>query len=268
MNLNEKVQLLTSNGYEFKFGKYLSDGLDYFKTQAGYFIGFFVVSILMIMVAGFIPVIGTFASQILSATLLVGYFIAARKIKQGNSITFEDFFKGFSSIGQISIIQLILFGFSLVLLMPLLIYGFSVMFSGIIDGIKDNSFDDNISPQELFELFSVDGLIPLFIITIILLMFMQTIYSFAAVNAHFFKASAWESMEASRKVIQTKFFHFFGLIVVIALINLLGVLCLFIGLLVTVPMSYTIMYAAFDDIMNPDEESNLIDDDAFENRSN
>lgn len=268
MNLNEKVQQLTSNGYEFKFGKYLSEGFNYFKTQAGYFIGFFVVSILMIMVAGFIPVVGTFASQILSATLLVGYFIAARKIKQGKSIMFDDFFKGFSSIGQISIIQLILFGFSLVLLMPLLIYGFSILFSGIIDGIKENSFNDNISPRELFELFSVDGLIPLFIITIILLMFMQTIYSFAVVNAHFFKASAWNSMEASRKVIQIKFFHFFGLIVVIALINLLGVLCLFVGLLITLPMSYTIMYAAFDDIMEPDDDQEMIEDEFFENRSN
>ncbi|MGE0561917.1 MAG: hypothetical protein AB7O47_08885 [Flavobacteriales bacterium] len=268
MNLNEKVQLLTSNGYEFKFGKYLSDGLDYFKTQAGYFIGFFVVSILMVMVAGFIPVVGTFVSQILSATLLVGYFIAARKIKHGNSITFDDFFKGFSSIGQISIIQLILFGFSLILLMPLLVYAFSVLFSGIIDGIKENSFNNNLSPREMLEFFSVDGLIPLFIITIILLMFMQTIYSFAVVNAHFFKASAWESMEASRKVIQTKFFHFFGLIIVIALINLLGVLCLFVGLLVTVPMSYTIMYAAFDDIMEPDDEHELLEGELFETRTN
>ena len=268
MNLTEKVQLLTANGYEFKFGKYLSDGFDYFKAQAGYFIGFFVTSLLMVLVAGFIPVVGTIASQILSLTLLVGYFIVCRNIKHGHTVSFDDFFKGFSSIGQISIIQLILFGFSLLLLMPLLIFGFTVLFSGILSGVRNNSFNDNISPQELFELFSVDGLIPLFIITVLLLMFMQTIYSFAAVNTHFFKASAWESMEASRKVIQTKFFHFFGLIIVIALINLLGVLCLFVGLLVTVPMSYTIMYAAFDDIMEPDDENELVEHESFENRTN
>lgn len=268
MNLTEKVQLLTSNGYEFKFGKYLSDGFDYFKAQAGYFIGFCVVSLLMVIVASFIPIVGSIASQILSLTLLVGYFIAARNIKHGKNVSFDDFFKGFSTIGQISIIQLIMFGFALVLLTPLLIYGFSVVFSGIMDGIRGDLFNDNLSPTALLKLFSADGLIPLFIITIILLMFMQTIYSFAAVNAHFFKATAWESMEASRKVIQAKFFHFFGLILLIAIINVLGALCLFVGLLITIPLSYNIMYAAFDDIMQPDDENELVEDEFFENRSN
>ncbi len=71
MNLNEKVQQLTSKGYDFKFGQYLSEGFNYFKAQAGYFIGFFVISILMVMIAGFIPVVGSIASQILSITFLI-----------------------------------------------------------------------------------------------------------------------------------------------------------------------------------------------------
>lgn len=268
MNLNEKVQQLTSKGYDFKFSQYLSEGFNYFKAQAGYFIGFFVVSILMVMIAGFIPVVGSIASQILSITFLVGYFIVARNIKHGKNVSFDDFFKGFLSIGQISIIQLILFGFTLLIIAPLLIYGFTMLFSVIIEVFKHNSFNDKMSFAEFLDLISIDGLIPLFIITLIFLMFMQTIYSFAAVNAHFFKSSAWESMEASRKVIQTKFFHFFGLIIVIMLINLLGVLCLVVGILVTVPLSYTIMYAAFDDIMQPDDPQEMIEDESFENRSN
>lgn len=269
MNLSERVKLLTTEGFEFKTSKYLSDGFNYFKAQAGYFIGFCIVSLLMVIVASFVPIIGGIASQILSLTLLVGYYVAARNIKHGENVSFDDFFKGFSSIGQISIIQLILFGFTLVLLMPLFIYGFSMLFSGILEGINENLFEDNLSPSELIELFNIDGLIPLFIITFLLLMFMQTVYSFAAVNAHFFNASAWDSMEASRKVIQSKFFHFFGLILIIVLINLLGIICLFVGLIITIPLSYNIMYAAFDDIMQPDDNESIeSEENTFESRDN
>jgi len=268
MNLNEKVQQLTTEGYEFKFGQYLSDGYDYFKAQAGLFIGFFVLSMIMIITGSFIPLVGSIASQILSVTFYVGYFIVCNKIKLGNTVSFDDFFKGFSSIGQIAIIQLILTGFSIVLLMPLLLFGASILFKGIFKGIKANAFDNPQSLAELEAFFYADGLIPLVIITVFLFMFMQTIYSFAAANAHFFKVGAWEAMEASRKIIQKRFFQFFALILVVALINILGILCLFVGLLVTVPMSYAIFYAAFDDIMKPNDEHLITEDNSFENRSN
>lgn len=268
MNLNEKVQQLTTEGYEFKFGKYLTDGFDYFKAQAGLFIGFFVVSFIIIMVASFIPLVGSIASSVLSLTFLVGYYIVCSKIKQGQHVAFDDFFKSFASIGQITIIQLILLGFTLVILLPLLIFVFSVVFSGVFSAIKSGVFQEHLSNEELLALFNIDGLIPLFIITVILLMFMQTIYTFSAANSHFFKVNAWQSMEASRKVIQHRFFHFFGLMLIIMLINILGVLCLLVGLLVTIPLSYTIMYSAFDDIMQPDNIQLESEDTSFEKRSN
>lgn len=268
MNLNQKVEQLVTKDYEFKFGKYLSDGFEYLKSQAGLFIGFFVLSILLIMAGSFIPLVGSIASQILSVTFYVGYFIVCNKIKLGLPVSFDDFFKGFSSIGQIAIIQLIIFGFSLLIFSPLLIFGFTVLFSGLFGSIRSGEFKKIQTPQELLQLFDVDGLVPLFLITIILLMIMQTIYTFAAANAHFFKAGSWQSMEASRKVIQKKFFHFFALIIVVTLINLLGILFLLVGIIVTVPLSYAIFYAAFNDIMQPNNNYTEVNQENFEIRSN
>ncbi len=220
----------------------------------------------MVIIASIIPIVGSLASQVLSVIFLVGYFVVCRNIKIGHHVLFEHFFKGFSSIGQITIIQLILLGFSLVILLPLIIYGFTVFFSGLITLSSQSNYAPK-NPLEILELFNADGIIPLIIITFLVLMFMQTIYSFAVVNAHFFKAQAWQSLEASRKVIQKKFFHFFGLIIIIMLINILGILCLLVGLLVTVPLSYTIMYSAFDDIMQPDSENLVLEGNSTENRS-
>lgn len=267
MNLQEKVQHLTSNGYEFKFGHYLSKGWELFGKKPGHFIGFFVLTMLMSIVVAFIPLIGSIAAQILGAILMVGYYVFCQNIKLSTSPSFDDLFKGFSSFGRIAIIQLILLAFIIVIMLPLFIYGFSVFFSGIFSAIKDPMYYDP-TPAEVFQMFDFQALIPLMVITYLFLIFIQIIYMFAAPVAHFYQASAWQSMEASRKVIQKRFFHFFGLIIVLGLINILGVLCLFVGLLVTIPLTYTTMYAAFDDIFNPDENSGIeVPDESFEDRA-
>jgi hypothetical protein len=38
MNLDEKVKQLTTEGYEFKLGQYLTDGYEYFKAPSWYFL--------------------------------------------------------------------------------------------------------------------------------------------------------------------------------------------------------------------------------------
>ncbi len=268
MNLQERVQQLTSNGYEFKFCEYFSKGWDLFGKKVGHYIGFFVLMMLMLMVSAFIPVIGGIASQLLGAVFLVGFFVFTRNIKYNQNPNFDDFFKGFSSFGRIAVVQLILLAFILVVMIPLIIFGFSIFFKGII-GAASNPYYEPRNPAELFELFDLQALIPLMIITYIFLFFIQTIYMFSTAITHFYQSSPWQSMEASRKVIQKKFFHFFGLLIVIALINILGVICLFVGLLVTVPLTYTIIYAAFDDIFQPESAIGLeAPDESFENREN
>lgn len=269
MNLQEKVQQLSTQGYEFKMGEYISKGWEYFAKKPGHYIGFFALMMLMVMVAAFIPLIGSFAAQILSATLLVGIFVFSRNLKLNQTHNFDDFFKGFSSFGRIAVIQLIIFAFMLVIMLPAMIYGFTLFFKGIFGAVGNPDFYEPTNPGELFEMFDLQALIPLMIITYLFLIFIQTIYMFSTFITHFYQASPWTSMEASRKVIQKRFFHFLGLILLIVLINIVGVLCLFVGMLITIPLTYTTMYAAFDDIFKPDEGLGIeLPDESFENRDN
>jgi len=266
MTLQEKVQQLTSEGYEFKFGHYLSKGWELFGKKPGHFIGFFFLSMIMAIVAAFIPIIGSIAAQILGAVLMVGYYVFCRNIYLNTNPSFDDFFKGFNSIGRLAVIQLILLGFIIIIMLPLMIYGFSLVFKGVFSAMSHPEYYDP-TPMEMFSWFDLQALIPLMIITYLFLFFIQTIYMFAVPITHFYQASAWQSMEASRKVIQKRFFHFFGLIIVLALINILGVLCFFVGLMVTIPLTYTTMYAAFNDIFAPDANSGIaIPDESFERR--
>jgi uncharacterized membrane protein len=74
-------------------------------------------------------------------------------------------------------------------------------------------------------------------------------YIFAPFFIVFSRMDFWEAMEASRKLVHRQWFSIFGFLIVLVLINFVGVLLLGIGLLITVPLSYCAMYAAFDDIV-------------------
>jgi len=74
-------------------------------------------------------------------------------------------------------------------------------------------------------------------------------YVFTPFYIIFAKMDFWEAMESSRKLVHREWFSIFGFLIVLLFINFLGVLALGFGLLITVPLSYCAMYAAFDDII-------------------
>jgi uncharacterized membrane protein len=83
----------------------------------------------------------------------------------------------------------------------------------------------------------------------------------------FTKADFWESIKLSVKLVNKNWFHFLALWVVLILINFLGALFLGIGLLVTIPLTFCVIYVAYRDIVgfaegnsNTSLEDHLVDD--------
>ncbi len=58
----------------------------------------------------------------------------------------------------------------------------------------------------------------------------------------------WPAMETSRRSVQTGWFKIFGFLLLLFLLNIVGILALGVGLLVTAPLSHCIIAAAYDDI--------------------
>ena len=65
----------------------------------------------------------------------------------------------------------------------------------------------------------------------------------------FAKLEFWDAIKSSVKLVTKNWFQFFGLVIVLFFINLLGLLLLGIGLFITIPFSYATMYAAYKDIV-------------------
>jgi uncharacterized membrane protein len=59
----------------------------------------------------------------------------------------------------------------------------------------------------------------------------------------------WESVTLSVKLVNKKWFHFFALLLILGILNIVGMLFLVVGLLITFPVSYCISYAAYKDIV-------------------
>lgn len=79
--------------------------------------------------------------------------------------------------------------------------------------------------------------------------YLAVAYGFSTIFVIEKKLNFWSALEASRKLITQKWFSFLGFFLLLALLNLVGLLLLGIGLLVTIPLSSCIILAAFEDIV-------------------
>lgn len=208
MNLQEKVQELTINGYEFKLGDYISEGYEIFKREGWLFAGFCMVAGLITMIASFIPLAGGILQIVIAAIVNLGYYHVAHKIRKGETVEFNDFFQPFKAFGDIAGVAIVVGLLSVVGVLLLIIPG----------------------------------------------IYLAIAWTFAAPIVFFFKTPMWESMEASRKVITKRWWWFFLFGICLAFINILGAMCLVVGLFITIPLTHLAFYAAFNDIFKPEQE--------------
>jgi hypothetical protein len=72
-----------------------------------------------------------------------------------------------------------------------------------------------------------------------------------------FRLEFWDAITYSVKIVHKKWFHFFALIILIVLLNIAGALALGVGLFITIPMSYGVIYACCRDIVGVGKGENL-----------
>jgi uncharacterized membrane protein len=196
---NEKdLNALIENGFEVRIGDYLNQGMEILKQNMGMFIGFTLLTILIMAILS-----ATYVGTILvSGPIGIGFAIVAHRIAKKRNYEFGDFFKGFEFFVPLLVASLLVGIFTMI--------GFFLL---ILPGI-----------------------------------YLAVAYSGVSYLIVFRKMEFWDAMETSRKVISKEWFSFFGFGIVLALINLAGMLALGVGLLFTIPLTACAGYAAFADI--------------------
>ena len=187
------------------------------------------------------------------------YFDLNKYFEHGTKIFMSKiwYFAGFSAlyiIANITIARFPFLFFSFTLLCNVFIAGYYIVANAIIRNEK-LSFDKFFEGFKLIiPLLLSNLLITIFIATGLLFLvipgiYLSIAYLFTVPFITFFNMEVWEAMEASRKIITKNFWPFLGLILIIALINILGAILMGIGLIFTIPLTHCILYAAFEDII-------------------
>ncbi|MBN3584237.1 hypothetical protein JYB64_17705 [Algoriphagus aestuarii] len=73
-------------------------------------------------------------------------------------------------------------------------------------------------------------------------------YMFSLLFVLFGGFEFWTAMELSRRLVHANWWKFFGFVLFLLLINIGGFLCLIVGLLVTIPLTYLSVYVLFEEL--------------------
>jgi len=276
--MEEKYRHLIRDGYEFEFAKYFSEGWDLFKKGAGSYIGFLLVTGLIMGAVGLIfwMVFGSlFFFSIDSASgpdmsgmvpgLIIFYILyivvltlvqycmyGGFYIYSGQLITksedFGQFFKGFKFIKEIAAFFL----FYLLIVSPIIILIFTTVFplEMFLNMFSGDFYESQYMMEDYAE--SMGARIPLMFLLYLLLAAVLIAYSLTLPLIVDAGLPAWKAMETSRKVVSKKFFHFLGLYIVAGLMMMIGgLITCYLGFLVLIPYFLCIHFMAYNRIFKP-----------------
>ena len=235
----ETINNAISRGYDFSIGKYVARGWDLFKSNAGGFIGYTFLFIIITMTISLIPLLGFLIMLVIYPTLVIGTEIVGNLISKGQYYQFGDFFKGFDKLGNLLITYVLRMLVMLVIFIPFgLIIGFTVfkdIFTGKVDQIND--------PLTLLASLGLPMLVMMLIGLYVTLSLRWAFYL-----VYFYNLEPVDALMKSWKLINKRFFSHLGLVIIFGLITILGTLMLGIGLLVAMPVILLSDYVAFEDV--------------------
>lgn len=246
----------------FSVSGYITAGYNIFSSFALPFIAFIVLLYLSATILGFIPFGGLAHGFFISPLLMVGLLIVADKIQHREPVEFTHFFDAFrGEMGQIILANLLVVLISIIVVIPAMLPLLATVVSGIAAaGLADNFVDNPMAVFATFGLVAWAGVM----VVIIAALLVSLLLSFTLHFVYFKKLEAFEAIKASVKLVQTNLSGYFLLMLALAFFNFLGALCLIIGLLVTIPVSYCAWYVAFDDAVGAREKSKDDQDEVME----
>jgi uncharacterized membrane protein len=243
--------------YDLDIGDCVSRGWELFKNNFGIlFVSALVVMLIEGAIGGLgsIPYIGmifSIANLVIAGPLMGGlYYVFLRTIR-GEPADAGDVFAGFrKAFAQLFLGHLVpallaglcLIPFAIVLAVTILPLATHGQFSQLSNQQALHALAGQLSPAWVLIL------IASLFVCMLPMLYLQTCWAFTLPLIIDKEMDFWTAMKASRTMVKKHWWHVFGLIFLIGLLNLLGVLLCCIGLLFTVPIGYATLMFAYETI--------------------
>jgi len=217
---------------QFRFGDYISRGFELWKEQAGLYIAFGILMMVVTGVIGLIPIVGAVVNQIIVSPLLVaGAYIFTHKLANKERPEFGAFFDVTEHAGKIISLYAIYALLMVALIAPLFL---------MMDFNMDVLSGDGEAVLEMFENIS-----PLILLAAIPLVIISFAIAYASQFIIFYKLSIVDSVKYSAKFFFKHPVMFFFYFIVVGLIAISGIIGLCVAILITYSMLFPMAYTPF-----------------------
>lgn len=248
-DLTPGIERALTNGYRFNFGEYISKGFQLAQQNFGFFIGFGAVYVGISFIGNLIPIIGNL-TVFITVPLIAGMYLVADRMSKGETVDFNDFFKGFDKIKELIIMTLIMIGILVAIMLPAILY-MGITFAGALATDLDMMEFSDFAASAGVATFGL-----LFLLLLIPAIYLGVSWQWAAHLIVFCDLSPWHALETSRKLISKNFFSVLGFAIVTSFIAGLGILGFFVGFLFTFPAMLAASYFAFADVIDLESYQN------------
>lgn len=237
-------QVLT-DGYDFDFANTFGGGWNLWTKDIGQSILYALV-VGLILFFSFFTIIGPI---FLWLPLTAGYFVAADKLSKGLKPEFRDYFGGFRQYGKTLGLSLI---FTLVFLLYLvIIFSVAVDFDMIFN-LLDGNFTEREFLNWYFEF--IGSMFSASLWGYVVGAFFIAIWIFSVPFVVIGNLGAVQALIASTKVVFKKFGMLLLYAVVLYILEYVGALILYIGLLAAAPLNSFLKYAAYKEIVGTNDK--------------
>jgi hypothetical protein len=250
INERRSIEDVLQNGYSLSIGNVWGRGADIWKKNIGGFLLYFIVGSIIMNVVSLIPIAGTVATWfILGPAFSAGFYIAAYAITKNGIVSANDYTIGLRKMMDNALYVLL----SLIILALVFIPVIISLFSSFAFLLKAN-YKSADSIREVFSILApVIGIIAL-CIAVAMLAYVLLIMVYPLI--HIYGLSAVDAIQVSAKTVFKQYFSFIILMITLLLLNVGGAICLLVGLLFTIPLSYCILYAAYESIFEHPASTN------------
>jgi hypothetical protein len=259
---------IAARDYSLDIGRCLARGWAVFKNNFGtMFVTFLLFAALILIASGFVymilgivgvhrlpdataPYLGLVNFIFLAIVwgpALGGLYQIYLSLIRGQPANAGDLFSGFNSFQDLFLGKLIPGVIGSACMLPYNIASAAKM-GPIRDALQQNSQSAN--PQELFShmISAFSSSLPIFLICMVPAMYLSVNWVFTLPLIIDKKMGFWTAMKTSWKMVHKHWFHVFGLLVVVGLLNMAGACACCVGLFVTVPFGLGVTMCAYEDI--------------------
>lgn len=240
-SMDEFSGKLAEQGFSTSVGGCLSRAWENYKSFFGLAIGAVLVAYLVLMVAGFIPLLGMFTGIILGPHINAGVAWIFLKRIRGQEVEFGNVFDGFKrcyvKLLMVGLIQMVAaIAVAMVFVVPIMLLGIPLG----AGGMEPDATPDISAGMSA-------GVVVLMLMMAAVFVFLSVRFLLTQLIAIDRPEGALDSYRLSWRITRGRFWTIFALMLVLVVLSMAGVLALLIGLVFVLPLYGSIIAQLYHD---------------------